>query len=259
MKPVVPCSRSAHGRMHHTARANATASDDARGRLPQPCLLGRSCAFAQSSGQFWEKRYAKGGNSGAGSYGKLAEYKAKVLNEFIEENKVNSVVEFGCGDGNQLNLSIHAYPRYLGFEVSHTVLGWLRARFARHVQKARFLHVSDFNASTHASDLAVSLDVVYHLVEDAVFDAYMRRLLEAAKRFVIIYSSNEDWPAHGHVRHRSFSAWMGSHEEGRRFKMIRHDQHPMGCSLREHDCERKQHDRSFASFWVFSRITEWTR
>ena len=244
----------------NTARANATASDDARGRLPQACLLGRSCAFAQSSGQFWEKRYAKGGNSGAGSYGKLAVYKAKVLNEFIEENKVNSVVEFGCGDGNQLNLSIHAYPRYLGFDVSRTVLVRLRVRFARHVQKARFLHVSDFNASTHASDLAVSLDVVYHLVEDAVFDAYMRRLLEAAKRFVIIYSSNEDrLAAHGHIRHRSFSAWMGSHEEGRRFKMIRHDQHPMGCSLREHDCEREQQDRSFASFWVFSRITEWTR
>ena len=243
----------------NTARANATASDDARGRLPQPCLLGRSCAFAQSSGQFWEKRYAKGGNSGAGSYGKLAVYKAKVLNEFIEENKVNSVVEFGCGDGNQLNLSIHAYPRYLGFDVSRTVLVRLRVRFARHVQKARFLHVSDFNASTHASDLAVSLDVVYHLVEDAVFDAYMRRLLEAAKRFVIIYSSNEDRPAHGHVRHRNFSAWMGSHEEGRRFKMIRHDQHPMGCSLREHGCEREIQDRSFASFWVFSRITEWTR
>ena len=73
---------------------NASASDDARERLLR--------VFQQSSDQLWEKRYAKGGNSGAGSYGKLAVYKAKVLNEFIEENKneVNSVVEFGCGDGN---------------------------------------------------------------------------------------------------------------------------------------------------------------
>ena len=73
---------------------------------------------------------------------------------------MNSVVEFGCGDGNQLNLSIHAYPRYLGFDVSHTVLVRLRVRFARHKQKASFLHVSAFNASTHASDLACKVGVL---------------------------------------------------------------------------------------------------
>jgi hypothetical protein len=40
-------------------------------------------------------------------------------------------------------------------------------------------------------DLELSLDVIYHLVEDEVFDAYMRSLFAHAGRFVVIYSSNK--------------------------------------------------------------------
>ena len=54
---------------------------------------------------YWEFRYANNGNSGAGSYGKLADFKAKVINGFIHENELNTILEFGCGDGNQLSLA----------------------------------------------------------------------------------------------------------------------------------------------------------
>lgn len=33
-----------------------------------------------SSKEYWEQRYAGGGTSGAGSYGKLAEFKAEIIN-----------------------------------------------------------------------------------------------------------------------------------------------------------------------------------
>jgi hypothetical protein len=55
------------------------------------------------------------------------------------------------------------------------------------------------------------LDVIYHLVEDHVFDAYMQRLFGAATRFVAIYSSDTDDNGDNpvpHVRHRRFSAWI---------------------------------------------------
>ena len=55
---------------------------------------------------YWENRYKNNGNSGAGSYGRLAEFKADVINNFIAENKITSVIEFGCGDGNQLSLFV---------------------------------------------------------------------------------------------------------------------------------------------------------
>src|SRR5437899_4317923 len=55
-------------------------------------------------------------NSGLGSYDKLAEFKAEVLNGFVKENTIKSVIEYGCGDGNQLKFA--EYPSYLGFDVS---------------------------------------------------------------------------------------------------------------------------------------------
>ena len=42
--------------------------------------------------EYWENRYKKSGNSGAGSYGRLAEFKADVINNFIAENKITSVI-----------------------------------------------------------------------------------------------------------------------------------------------------------------------
>ena len=35
------------------------------------------------SEEYWKKRYNSGGHSGDGSYNKLAEFKAKILNNFV--------------------------------------------------------------------------------------------------------------------------------------------------------------------------------
>src|ERR671913_732501 len=72
------------------------------------------------SESYWIKRYASGGNSGVGSYNKLAAFKAEVLNDFVRQNNVRSVIEYGCGDGNQLKLA--EYPFYTGFDVSPEAL-----------------------------------------------------------------------------------------------------------------------------------------
>lgn len=54
----------------------------------------------QGSEEYWIRRYNKGRKSGAGSYGHLAAFKAGILNRFVRENEVKSVIEYGCGDGN---------------------------------------------------------------------------------------------------------------------------------------------------------------
>ena len=56
------------------------------------------------SKRYWESRYAAGRSFGVGSYSKFAKFKAEILNSFVEKHSVKSVIEFGCGDGNQLNL-----------------------------------------------------------------------------------------------------------------------------------------------------------
>ena len=76
---------------------------------------------------YWEQRYAKGKNSGSGSYNRLAEFKAEIINAFIGENNITTVIEFGCGDGNQLTLA--NYPNYIGFDVSPTIIKICKEKF----------------------------------------------------------------------------------------------------------------------------------
>jgi SAM-dependent methyltransferase len=160
----------------------------------------------ESSDQYWKARYRRHRNSGAGSYGRLAEFKAEVLNEFVREHRVESVIEWGCGDGNQQALA--HYPRYIGVDISQDAIKWCNQRFKEDSSK-QFLVNSRAERLGVKADLALSLDVLYHLVEDPVFDSYMRSLLRSAERFIGIYSSDEDRPGHmAHVRHRSFSRWM---------------------------------------------------
>ncbi|MDR2602882.1 MAG: class I SAM-dependent methyltransferase [Spirochaetaceae bacterium] len=79
------------------------------------------------SADYWEGRYAQGGNSGAGSRDKLAAFKAGIINSFVAERSIKTVMEFGCGDGGQLLLA--DYPFYTGFDVSDTALEKCRKLF----------------------------------------------------------------------------------------------------------------------------------
>ena len=162
------------------------------------------------SRQYWIDRYATGGNSGDGSYGKLSKFKAEFLNEFVRRNHIKSIIEFGCGDGNQLKLA--EYPDYIGFDVSADAIANCRMSTFGEGAK-RFSLLQDYTAEKAL--LALSLDVIFHLVEEDVFADYMERLFEAAGEFVIIYSSNFDQePETGsaHVRHRKFSDWIETHK-----------------------------------------------
>lgn len=196
-----------------------------------------------NSTAYWEKRYRTGGDSGAGSYNRLAEFKAKVINEFVEVNDIKSVIEFGSGDGAQLELA--DYPEYTGVDVSETVIASTRQRFASN-PTVRFMHLSEVTDRNQA-ELALSLDVIYHLVEDVVFDDYMHRLFNSATRFVIVYSSNEDQKITSpHVRHRHFTRWVEK-SVGRQFFLAERIANPFPFS------ENDPANTSFADFYIFRR------
>jgi len=72
------------------------------------------------SSDYWEMRYKNGGNSGDGSYNVLAEYKAKIINKYVKSNNVKTIIEYGCGDGNQL--ALFNFKSYVGFDVSKTII-----------------------------------------------------------------------------------------------------------------------------------------
>ena len=175
----------------------------------QISLLRQRAAF-RGSALYWERNYARGGTSGAGSYQALAEAKAAFLNAFVRTRRIGSVIEFGCGDGNQLSLA--DYPAYIGLDVSRAAVQRCARRFADDPAKSFFLYdgacFAD-RAGLFTADLAISLDVIYHLTEDLVFETYMRHLFAAAASYVIIYATNgERRGTAPHVRHRHFTPWV---------------------------------------------------
>lgn len=174
------------------------------------------------SAAFWERKYRRGETSGPGSYGVLGEGKAEFLNAFVRENSICSVVEFGCGDGYQLSLA--EYPCYIGLDVSVTAIRLCAARFAADHTKSFFRYDSACfvdRAEVFTADLAISLDVIYHLVEDAVFETYIMHLFAAGGRYVLIYSTNGEIPdAARHVRHRHFTAWVAKRCPGWRLIQV---------------------------------------
>ena len=205
--------------------------------------------FTDSS-SYWEKRYREGRNSGAGSYNRLAKFKANFLNKFVEENNIKMIVELGCGDGNQLLFA--EYPYYIGFDVSETAVSNCRKKFCNDRTKEFFL-MDNFcchEISKKKCDLSLSLDVIYHLVEDDVFDKYMYQLFDVSNEFVVIYSSNYydvmDNYFSSHVKHRKFVDWIDDNKKDWKLNRVVNNKYPFD--------PRNETDTSFADFYVFKKV-----
>lgn len=214
---------------------------------PVRAVASRAAALRfPGSATYWEQRYSAGGNSGSGSFGRLAQYKATYLNEFVRANEIRSVVEFGCGDGEQLALA--HYPKYLGIDPSSTAVKLCLDRFAGD-DRLSFLccdpSAMSRGTGLFTAELALSLDVIYHLVEDEVFDSYMAHLFESATRFVVVYSSNRDAVAAAHVRHRPFTRWVTDHAE--EWSLVATEDPPFPFDPEDPS------QTSWANFFVFAR------
>lgn len=164
----------------------------------------------KGSQYYWESRYRGGGNSGAGSYNKLAEFKASVVNKFIQDENINKVIEWGCGDGNQLSLM--NYKSYIGIDVSTTAIKLCVTKFS-HDSSKKFYILSKtpkniIDNKINKIDMSISLDIIFHLIEDDVFKAYMDNLFDSSNKFVCIYSSNMNSEQILHVKHRKFSDYI---------------------------------------------------
>lgn len=72
-------------------------------------------------------------------------------------------------------------------------------------------------------DLSLSLDVIYHLVDDNIYKKYMNDLFNSTNKFVIIYSTNwDDKENNGsHVYHRKFTKYIDTNFKNA--KLIYHE------------------------------------
>jgi SAM-dependent methyltransferase len=205
--------------------------------------IGKQTKPFPGSDKYWEERYAADGSSGVGSYDKFANFKAEIINSFVTNHQVTSVIEFGCGDGNQLELA--KYQKYLGLDVSDTVISLCKQKFSSDTNKV-FKSMQEYKGEI--AELSLSLDVIYHLVEDAVFVKYMMDLFNAASLYVIIYSSNSDDNSGydgSHVKHRKFTTWI--------------ENNIVDWKIKEHVANKYPYNGdyktgSFADFYIYEKV-----
>ncbi|RDU65694.1 hypothetical protein CQA53_05905 [Helicobacter didelphidarum] len=266
---------------------------------------------SNGGGESLRKKQNNIGASGAGSYNHLAVFKAEVLNNFVAHNHINCVLEWGCGDGNQL--SLFTFPHYIGLDVSATTIANLKQRFGNDfthnkrgdcgsrefylvseylrdrdskilccdtkrspvvnlkgqseilyrdmkpdsierseidnkcLEKNERGNINESFARLHnqSVDLAISLDVIYHLIDNRVFEEYMANLFASSAKFVIIYASNKDEIHAEHVRHRKFSAWIEANASEWRLREHIPNKYPFN--------PKKLNSTSFADFYVYEK------
>lgn len=154
--------------------------------------------------QYWDNRYKSGGNSGKGSYGVYKTYKSKVINKIIKEYKIQSVTDFGCGDGNQIN-DIKP-PKYVGLDIAPSSVNICKKKYNLDTTKSFYVYDHTTYKKTYPSEMSMSIDVMYHIFEDNIYHKYISDIFENSSRFVLIYSTNFDEKYNGvHVKNREFT------------------------------------------------------
>lgn len=196
--------------------------------------------------EYWQQLYEKGGSSGPGSYSRLADFKAGFINGFIKAQDIKYVVDLGCGDGNQLSLL--KIDSYIGFDISAAAVERCRLKFSTDSSKRFFLYEGSFANvldTLPKAELALSLDVIFHLIDDVVFERYMTDLFAAATKFVIVYSSDYNGRRIFHERHRKFSDWVKINQIG--WTQIEYKANPYPFSKKDAE------NTSESNFYVYMR------
>ena len=137
--------------------------------------------------KYWDDRYKTGLGAGNGSRGRLYEFKLRTVQGIVDDYGIKSVVDLGCGDGTQM-MSLKV-DKYIGLDVSEVAID---AASALTSDKRAYMFINeDTTAKGQIVDMAMSLDVIFHLPDDQ-YKGHMDTLFRLAKKYVLIYAPDSD-------------------------------------------------------------------
>ena len=199
---------------------------------------------------YWDKRYLDGRDSGSGSYNRLAKFKADYLNKFVASRSISSIVELGCGDGAQLELS--DYPSYTGLDISPEIIRVCQGKFGRDNTKRFLVYTPEgFSPEEFKSELSLSLDVIYHLSNDDIYRAYLKDLFAMSTKYVVVFANSSNLYHQGvnerseYVRFRDFLQDVESQFPDWVLTEAEPNKYPFNVSI--------PNITSFADFYVFEK------
>lgn len=131
---------------------------------------------------YWEARYKSGRDSGAGSAGKLRDWKWKIIESYSP--KMQQVLDVGCGDLR------FWYGRecwnYTGVDFSPTII--------EHNRKLKpnwnfiLSSASDTNLNLHRYDVVFCFDTLFHVMVDSDYYAILKNLCDWTGNWLFIYT-----------------------------------------------------------------------
>jgi SAM-dependent methyltransferase len=157
------------------------------------------------SNTYWNDRYVKGGNSGEGSYGPFAAFKGNILLQCIKDLSIQSIIDYGCGDGNQARY--YTCNKYIGIDVSQKAIDLCKKIFYYDIHKQFYLDTEFFKSfdASKKVDCAISCDVILHLIDPSLYISYIHNLFSLSNKYVIIYSYDCDLKHTSHVQYHNFT------------------------------------------------------
>lgn len=187
--------------------------------------------IVSNSEKYWISRYGEGGNSGAGSIGALLKFKADFINDFIRENDIHTVTDFGHGDLALANLLVGA--KYTGIDIFDA---GRRNVNGLDLVKSRF---DQYEGSS--TDLVTCIDVLYHIIkgeQDYLF-ASIDKMISVASKFIIIYAQDSRIP-NNMANHMWNGPWLQHMLQSKDVELVYEQQSPIHGTT--------------AKFYVFKRI-----
>lgn len=148
--------------------------------------------------RYWEARYADGGTSGAGSRGDEAAWKAELVSSVATAHEVTAVLDLGCGDGYVAAL-MHLPCPYLGYDPAPAAVS--RCLLRKNGTGHRFVN----RLPSGTFDLVLSLDVIFHLVDDEAYREHLGMLFGRAGRYVLAYGTDREALGAPHWRGRHWT------------------------------------------------------
>ena len=151
--------------------------------------------------EYWENRYKNNGNSGEGSHRKdLYTFKLNYIQNLVNSKQIDSVLDYGCGDGNQTKEFVVNY--YLGMDISEYIIQQNKIKYNKnYITLGEF----DFKKNQDSFDLVLCLDVLFHLVDEKEYLETVKNLFQLSKKYVLIYSQDKNYNQAPHVLYRTFS------------------------------------------------------
>ena len=133
-----------------------------------------------------------------------------------------------------------------------TVVIWILRALSVELSSQKVAHGVKFKLMDEykgeKAELSLSLDVIFHLVEDQTFESYIQTVFNSSNCYVIIYSSNYNSSSNyegAHIKHRKFTRWI---EENRKdYKLLEYipNKYPF---------EKNNTIGSLSNFYIYSKL-----